>query len=132
MSHFNQIELAQFKVETEVVAKLMRESKEHSDNVSLSIEDVPAEIGNYGLFDGLRCRGAGTTRNMHRSMEELVRLQQPLRPIYCWKPDTDGSAALWLDGKVRCSLCKVETILDTFSAEDHYEDVHGIKKTLRV
>jgi len=116
----------QLKLEAEVIVKLMREHKEERDNISLSIEDVPAEIGNYGLYDGLRVRGAGTSRNMRRSFEELMRSSWPVkRPIYCWKPDTDGSAALWLDHKVRCPRCEGNPIFDFFEIDQHGRDVHG-------
>lgn len=120
----------ELQLESEILIKLMREYKEDGNaQLSLSIEDVPAEVGSYGLYDGLRVRGCGTTYNMRRSLEELARNQQPIkRPIYSWTPDTDGSAALWLDDKVRCSLCKPEAIIDAFQVEEHRFEVHGIKK----
>jgi hypothetical protein len=120
----------QLQLETEILVKLMREHKGDGDaRLSLSLEDVPAEIGGYGLYDGLRCWGGGSTYNMRRSLEELARNRGPLkRPIYSWTPDTDGSTALWLDNKVRCSLCKPPTVINVFIAEEHRFEVHGIKK----
>lgn len=115
---------SRFLHETEIIARVMREQRENKGcNVTLSIEDVPREIGSYAVYDGLDICGGGTTRNMRESIENLAS-RDLKRPIFTWKADIDGTDALWLEGKIRCSRCRAEMDIDDLDA--HNSTVHGI------
>ena len=106
--------------ETEIIARLMRE-KRIDRNVSLSIEEIPDEIGSYWVYDGLICMGGGMTRRMRNAVIALSR-RGLKRPIFIWSPDSDGSVALWLDGQIRCSICSAVTKIEEL--ERHEQDAH--------
>ena len=116
----------QLRIETELLATLMSEQRENEGwKVSLSIEDVPDETGNYSLHDGLDGCGGGVSYHMRQGIQSLMAYARPLRrPIYLWKPDVDGSAALWLEGKIRCPHCS--EVMDIESLGKHGEEKHDI------
>jgi hypothetical protein len=112
--------------ETGIIAKLTQEERENEGwKVTLDIDDVPQEIGNYALYDGLVARGGGVTWNMRQSVLESSWFGKLKRPIYLWFPDSDGSVALWLDGKIRCSECALVFEIEKLAA--HGRDAHGWK-----
>lgn len=93
--------------------------------MSTVLTDIPGEMGHYALYDGLNMMSAGVTFNMRQSLQDSIgRHQRPLRAIYHWKPDNDGSAGLWLNGKIRCSRC--DAIVKIFDKQIHDRDIHDI------
>lgn len=105
----------QLRMETDLLVRLMQEDSKEGWQFTTCIDDVPEEVGHYGLSDGLHGRGGGVSRNMRQSIKQSSWFSQLRRPIFEWLPDTDGSAALWLDHKIRCPRCKA--IVD-FNDED--------------
>ena len=112
----------QTRKETELLAKLMREQ---GKNVVLSVDEIPEEIGTYGVYDGLQGRGGGITKNMRAAVARLTYLERLRRPLFTWLPDKDGAVARSLDGKYRCYLCK--EIVNIDDEDDHRFDVHDIE-----
>lgn len=116
------------ELETEMLVRLLREYETEGRHYSAHIADVPEETGHYGLSDGLRGMGGGVTHNMRQSIQRLAAHRKIKRPIYDWLPDTDGGAALWLDGKIRCSRCPDKPIFDLDDIDEHGVKVHGDKR----
>ena len=112
----------QTRKETEMLAKLMREQ---GKNVALSVDDIPEELGTYGVYDGLQVHGGGVTKNMRASVAGLPYLERLRRPLFTWKADDNGNLALHLDGKYRCHMCK--EIVNIDDEDDHRFDVHDIE-----
>jgi len=101
----------------EVLASAMRRSKDNTGwNVATNIADVPSECGHYSIYDGFDIRGCGVTWDMRRSIQENSWFSSLKRGLFLWKPDLDGSAALWLDGKIKCQHCG-----GIFEISDHDE-----------
>src|SRR5436190_13370148 len=102
-----------FRAETEIIAKLMGEQAQNHDwSIALALDEAPETTGHYGLYDGLDCIGGGVTYNLRQSLHETQSRHNLKRPIFTWLPDTDGSAALWLEGMIRCSICKSVVPID--------------------
>jgi hypothetical protein len=117
------------QIEMQLLAKLILEDEGREGwRVALAVEEIPAEIGSYSIQDGLSGKGAGVTLNMRRSIQESWWTNRLTRPIFLWKSDTDGSVALWLDGKIRCSRCPDKPIISLDDIDEHGEDVHGDDK----
>ena len=112
----------QIRKETELLAELMRE---RGKNVTLSVDEIPEEIGVYTIYDGLQASGGGIAKNMRATVAGKAYIKRLKRPIFAWKPDHDGSLALHLDGKYRCLLCKDIVAFD--DEDDHQFDVHDIE-----
>lgn len=66
---------------------------------------VPEKCGHYAIYDGIEVRGCGVTWDMRQSIKNSYWLTGSKIPIFMFLPDHDGSAALWLDGKIRCKRC---------------------------
>lgn len=116
---------SEIQAETEMIAKLLREQERDGWRVETNIENVPSETGQYALRDGLASKGWGVSWNMRKSIEQSSWFNNMKRPIFMWLPDTDGSAALWLDNKIRCSRCEGKPIIDLFEIDIHNREVHG-------
>lgn len=111
--------------ETDLLVKLLREQDRCTKRgwlVSADLSDVPEGIGHYSVDDGLEFRGAGVTHNMHRAVALMISGRTIKRPIFMWLPDADGSADLWLDGRIRCKKCGV--ICEISGLDRHGIDVH--------
>ena len=111
--------------EIEVLIKFMQEGDRDGWLYSSSIEDVPEDFGHYSLHDGLKGRGCGVTANMRQSIKSSYWFTQLQHPIFSWLPDTDGSAALWLEQKTCCSRCTDSAIFDLDEIDRHGVEVHG-------
>jgi hypothetical protein len=72
---------------------------------ALTLADIPEEIGHYAIYDGIEVRGAGVVKNMRTGAESATFYRSLKFPILLFLPDRDGSAALWLDGLIRCPRC---------------------------
>lgn len=75
---------------------------------ALTLADVPEAIGHYAIYDGIEPRGCGVVRNMRTGMESATWYRALKFPVLLYLPDADGSAALWLDGLIKCSRCNGE------------------------
>jgi hypothetical protein len=70
-----------------------------------SLDEIPAAVGHYALYDGIHVRGFGVAWNMRHAVQQCYWFDRCTFRVMLFLPDSDGSAALWLDGKITCKRC---------------------------
>ncbi len=110
-----------------LAAALLRKKSNQGWLRAATVDDIPETCGYYSLYDGIEGRGSGVTLDMRADAKASPWSGKMERPIFLYQSDVDGSAALWLDGKIRCDKCEGGP---TFEIGEKYDDhmwiEHGI------
>ncbi len=94
------------EVRLEILAEAVLKIRENTNwKRARTIEEVPDTCGHYAIYDGVEVRGGGVNRSMRSGLRNMSWYGRCEFQILLFLPDADGSAALWLEGKIRCTRC---------------------------
>jgi hypothetical protein len=82
--------------ERRIIAKLMQEQQTRENkswSVCLAVEEIPAAIGHYAVYDGLDITSAGVSANMRKSVQEVINRRDLKRPVFQFLYDIAATKA---------------------------------------